>query len=320
MEAEEELGVLTMAAMSKTTAVITCAGMSVMYVAILHSPTLIFQLRPPNSFNQFMIRRFICAAFASLFCLFLSSFLLLPVENLKITHLLALYGIQTDHAWHALIFPVSLTSLVYAGSVVLKCLLLLDLWNGDGIEDVQHNSLHDVYNKICCMMLSMASNVAAWRNLVVAPITEELVFRACMIPLLLCGGFKAQVVIFFCPMFFSLAHLNHLLEFYIRKNYSLKKTSIAVGTQLAYTMIFGSYASFLFIRTGHLIAPLAAHVVCNFMGLPAVYANRKGVIVSLAFITGTVMFVRLLFPLTSPTMYQHGIDNCQCWQGYCSWS
>jgi hypothetical protein len=32
----------------------------------------------------------------------------------------------------------------------------------------------------------------------------------------------------------------------------------------------------LFVSAGHLIAPLAAHVICNFMGLPAVYANRKG--------------------------------------------
>lgn len=32
----------------------------------------------------------------------------------------------------------------------------------------------------------------------------------------------------------------------------------------------------LFFLAGHLIAPLVAHIVCNFMGLPVVYAQRKG--------------------------------------------
>ncbi|XP_021728675.1 CAAX prenyl protease 2-like isoform X3 [Chenopodium quinoa] len=229
MEVGEELS--TMATLSKSTAVTACVAMTLLYVAILYAPTLIFRLPSPTSYQQFMIRRFVCAAASSLLCVFISSFLLLP-----------------------------------------------------------------------------------------APITEELVFRACMIPLLLCGGFKVQAVLLLCPMFFSLAHLNHLLEFYFRKNHSLLKTSIAVGTQLAYTMIFGSYASFLFIRTGHLSAPLVAHIVCNYMGLPAVYARKKGVVVSLAFISGTIAFVRLIFPLTSPALYNNRTDNCHCWHGYCSWS
>jgi len=33
-----------------------------------------------------------------------------------------------------------------------------------------------------------------------------------MIPLLLCGGFKMSTIIFLSPVFFSLAHLNHLFE------------------------------------------------------------------------------------------------------------
>ncbi|KMT06811.1 hypothetical protein BVRB_7g159670 isoform C [Beta vulgaris subsp. vulgaris] len=56
------------------------------------------------------------------------------------------------------------------------------------------------------------------------------------------------------------------------------------------------------------------------MGLPVVYAQRKGIVVSLAFIAGTIAFVRLLFPLTSQDLYNIRIDNCRCWHGYCSWS
>lgn len=41
-----------------------------------------------------------------------------------------------------------------------------------------------------------------------APLTEELVFRACMIPVLLSGGFKPTTVIFLCPILFSLGKLD----------------------------------------------------------------------------------------------------------------
>ncbi|XP_074311793.1 CAAX prenyl protease 2 [Silene latifolia] len=285
-------------------ALTACGGMTVVYVAVLYSPTLIFRRPPPTSFYQFMIRRFICAFVATLLCLFLSSLLLLPTGSWKFTHILAAYGVRSNHFWHAVVCAFSLTCLMYAGSFVLK---LLDLWN-EG--ESPYFSLESIK--------SFASNIAAWRNLVVAPITEELVFRACMIPLLLCGGFKPETTVFLCPLFFSLAHLNHLLEFYSRKNCSVLKTSMAVGTQLAYTMVFGSYASFLFIRTGHLAAPLVAHIVCNFMGLPVIYSKR-GLVVSVASIAGAIAFFCLLTPLTVPALYNIKIDDdCSCWQGYCN--
>jgi hypothetical protein len=43
-----------------------------------------------------------------------------------------------------------------------------------------------------------------------APFTEELVFRACMIPLLLCGGFKMSTIIFLSPVFFSLGKFLYI--------------------------------------------------------------------------------------------------------------
>ncbi|KAH9617470.1 hypothetical protein KSS87_010057, partial [Heliosperma pusillum] len=196
-------------------ALTACVGMTVVYVAVLYSPTIIFRRPPPTSFYQFMIRRFICAIIATLLCLFLSSLLLLPTRSWKLTHILAAYGVRSHHFWRAVACSFSLTCVMYAGSFVLK---LFDL--------------RDEGESPCFSLEAIrffASNIAAWRNLVVAPITEELVFRACMIPLLLCGGFKPETTVFLCPLFFSLAHLNHLLEFYSLKNCSLLKTSLAVG-------------------------------------------------------------------------------------------
>ncbi|XP_058087392.1 CAAX prenyl protease 2 isoform X3 [Magnolia sinica] len=153
-----------------------------------------------------------------------------------------------------------------------------------------------------------------------APFTEEVVFRACMIPLLLCGGFKTSTIVFLSPIFFSLAHLNHFLELYCLQNYSFCRAALIVGPQLGYTVIFGSYASFLFIRTGHLLSPTVAHIFCNVMGLPVLLPPRRKGVTILAFLAGMVGFFWLLFPATSTDLYNDRTDNCRCWHGYCSWT
>lgn len=303
--------------MSKSVAVVACTAMSAFYVAILYSPTLILRRPPPSSFKSFMIRRFICAGVSSIVSIIFCT-LILPIRRWETSSLFGIYGIRLDHIWQAVVFPLSLTSLMYFGSLVLKSLMLLDSWN----EHWDHGgdlSFAIIKNAFFSWISSMASNVSAWRNYFVAPLTEELVFRACMIPLLLCGGFTTYTVIFLCPVFFSLAHLNHLFELYTQQNYSLLKASMVVGFQLCYTVIFGSYATFIFVRTGHLTAPLLAHIFCNFMGLPVMFSRRTGV-VSVAFIVGMLGFLWLLFPLTCPYLYNERIDNCKCWHRYCSWS
>lgn len=302
---------------SKTTAIVACTSMTLLYVAILYTPTFLLRLPPPDSFKSFMIRRFICAAVSSIVSLVLCAYIL-PVRGLDSANVLGVYGIRLDHIRQAVIIPLSLTSLMYAGSLVLKSLLLLDSWkdqwnHGDRIS---YDSVKDIVGKSINWMQSVSSNIMVWRNFIVAPVTEELVFRACMIPLLLCGGLTTYNAVFLCPVFFSLAHLNHLLD--TLQNRSLLQASIVVGFQLGYTVIFGWYASFLFVRTGHLTAPIIAHMFCNFMGLPVVYSQRTGMI-TVASIAGLLGFVWLLFPLTYPNLYNYRIDNCACWHRYCTW-
>ncbi|MBA0660673.1 hypothetical protein Goklo_012650, partial [Gossypium klotzschianum] len=276
--------------LSKPVAVIACIAMTLFYVAILYAPTLILRLPPPQSYENFMIRRFICAAFCSVASVIFCA-LVLP--------------------WQAMVFPLFLTSLMYAGSLMLKSMLLVNKWKEHRHQEGEPllGCIKSTLLSLPGQMSSVASNVLFWRNFIVAPVTEELVFRACMIPLLLCGGFKAYNAIFLCPTFFSLAHLNHMMEIYSRHNYSLLKASLVVetlvglklltpcfrnknvvlclldantllllvtcflGLQLGYTVVFGSYASFLFIRTGNIVAPLVAHAFCNYMGLPVLFVH-----------------------------------------------
>lgn len=118
-----------------------------------------------------------------------------------------------------------------------------------------------------------------WRNQVVAPLSEEWTFRACMLPLLL-QCFAPTTAIFVCPLFFGVAHFHHVVE-RIKMGMGIKhalfiscewKSPIianpGIGTspkrrgifygicasisgfQSAYTTLFGAYAAFLFAKTG----------------------------------------------------------------------
>ncbi|KAJ0958653.1 putative CAAX prenyl protease 2 [Helianthus annuus] len=237
------------------------------------------------------------------------------------SYLLSAYGIRLHHTWEAVVFPLCLTSLMYIGSFILKTLSIWSSWaeHGDRQIDISFHGLKSGLQNLINWMVSAVYDISVWRMYIVAPLTEELVFRGCMISLLLCGGFKAYTVILLSPVLFSLAHLNHLLEYYMQQNTSLLKASMVVGFQLGYTVIFGSYASFLFVRTGHIAAPLVSHIFCNIMGLPAFFSRRTW-LVSVGFVAGAISFVYLLFPLTSPALYNDRTDNCECWHTYCYWT
>ncbi|KAG0761808.1 hypothetical protein G6F62_005075 [Rhizopus arrhizus] len=90
------------------------------------------------------------------------------------------------------------------------------------------------------------------RNYFVAPFTEELVFRACMIAVLYQANYSKNYLIFVSPLYFGIAHLHHAWENY----HALGKTregliQVICGSlfQFTYTTIFGWYASYLFIKT-----------------------------------------------------------------------
>ncbi|KAJ0973421.1 hypothetical protein J5N97_021380 [Dioscorea zingiberensis] len=304
---------------SGSAAVAACAAMAVFYVAILYSPTLVFRLPPPSSLQSFMLRRFACAAVSSLISLLFSSFLLGVGPFEDFSFILNIYGIRSDHAYQAVAFPLLLTALLYAGSFTSRALLFIHAWRGSRDGSSFGACLFNLAERCLEGARRSASDVLAWRNYVVAPITEELVFRACMIPLLLCGGFTTYSITFFSPIFFSLAHLNHFLELYYQQKYNFSKAFLIVGNQLGYTVIFGWYASFLFIRTGNLIAPIVAHIFCNVMGLPVFLSPGAKGKVAISFAVGVVGFFKLLFLATRPDLYNDQTDNCSCWHGYCNW-
>jgi len=109
------------------------------------------------------------------------------------------------------------------------------------------------------------------RNFLVGPVTEELVFRSTILSLLHASNLSRSSLIFASPAFFGIAHAHHAYNVYLthgRTRAALKRGILIAALQTAYTGVFGWYANFLFLRSGTVWGPVAAHVWCNLMGLP----------------------------------------------------
>lgn len=110
------------------------------------------------------------------------------------------------------------------------------------------------------------------------PLTEELLFRSAAIPLMILARTPLTKTIFLSPLVFGLAHVHHLYEFRVtHRNVPMSAAVLRSAFQLGYTTLFGAYATFLYLRTGSLLAVFAVHVLCNCMGLPRVWGKVTGI-------------------------------------------
>ncbi|CAM9674167.1 unnamed protein product [Chrysoparadoxa australica] len=105
------------------------------------------------------------------------------------------------------------------------------------------------------------------RNLIVGPLTEELVYRACFIPLLLSSGVNRGTAIWCSPVLFGLSHVHHIRE-RLRSGCSVVAALLPSLVQLTYTTLFGAYAAFVFIGSSCLTSTVLVHSFCNCMGVP----------------------------------------------------
>jgi prenyl protein peptidase len=121
-----------------------------------------------------------------------------------------------------------------------------------------------------------------YRNLIVAPMSEEWVFRALTIPLFLLARTSPPRIVFITPLVFGLAHLHHLAEFLQARTPVGRRSPptqawiqgiLRSMFQFTYTSLFGFFAAFVFVRTGSIWASVLAHSFCNHMGLPRLWGK-----------------------------------------------
>ncbi|KAI5761373.1 RCE1 [Gulo gulo luscus] len=210
------------------------------------------------------------------------------------TSLLTLMGFRLEGIFPAALLPLLLTMILFLGPLMqLSMDCPCDLT--DGLKVV-----------LAPRSWARCLTDMRWlRNQVIAPLTEELVFRACMLPMLApCTGLGPAV--FTCPLFFGVAHFHHIFEQLRFRQSSVGSIILSATFQFSYTAVFGAYTAFLFIRTGHLIGPVLCHSFCNYMGFPAVCAalehpQRRPLLAGYAL--GVGLFLLLLQPLTDPKLY-----------------
>jgi len=113
-----------------------------------------------------------------------------------------------------------------------------------------------------------------WRNYVVGPVSEEIIFRSVIISLHLLAKMSATRIVFLSPLYFGIAHVHHCYEFHLTHPDTPVSTALLTSVfQFGYTTVFGWWAAFLYLRTGSLLAVILAHSFCNWCGLPRLWGR-----------------------------------------------
>ena len=207
----------------------------------------------------------------------------LLLGHMSIVSFMVELGVKLNGFPAAVCFPTLLVVVLYAGPIFQAWL------EGTPVIGVSHHRWDIVL-----------------RNYIIAPFAEELVFRSCMLPVLVpaLGQLRAVLI---CPLFFGIAHVHHLVEWYRKPGaMPFSEACLTVFFQFCYTSIFGLFEGFLFVRTGHLAANVLCHALCNVLGLPPfdrALAHPRKYLILFVYVVGFVMFFVLLFPLTAPSIY-----------------
>jgi prenyl protein peptidase len=79
---------------------------------------------------------------------------------------------------------------------------------------------------------------------------------------------------FLSPLVFGVAHVHHFFEIRItRPDVPVSLAMISSLVQLSFTSLFGTYATFVYLRTGSLLAVITIHAFCNSLGLPRFWGH-----------------------------------------------
>jgi prenyl protein peptidase len=193
-------------------------------------------------------------------------------------------GLRIEGFLAAACLPLALTALLFAGPLVALACSPCGLWAQRGAGLTPEVRL---------------------RNWLVAPLTEEFIYRSCLLSFLLDSGASPASCIWLSPLLFAASHLHHLHDLTTHQGLALTKALQGILFQLAYTTIFGWLAAFFFVRCRHLVAVVLPHAFCNFVGPPRLPSpgSRYRTLVGVCYLVGMLAFFYLLLPLTRPKLY-----------------
>uniref|UniRef100_H3GXG3 intramembrane prenyl-peptidase Rce1 n=1 Tax=Phytophthora ramorum TaxID=164328 RepID=H3GXG3_PHYRM len=269
-----------------TTAVIACSCMAAAYVGVLYTlPHAIRRL--PRDHPTHILARFLLICIFCAICPFvLAVFYDHDEASMSFAQWL---GIRWEGLVQAIVIPLFTTAVLFSGSLLANALRLLNVskqFHSNGLWFAVKNSA--LYYSIT------RDRLPSLRTYVLGPLTEEFVFRSCMVPLLVCAQFTVKQIVLGSPLMFGAAHLHHFME-YVRHGRSPKDAALTVG---------------------HFASIFLVHVFCNVMGFPDLsFFNPESslhpfrLVLLGAYFFGIYGFSLLLMPLTEPSIYSSEMWN-----------
>ena len=224
-----------------------------------------------------------------------------------------LLGLRVVGVVPAAVLPLALTLLLFLGALVCKVCEYIAFQRIDNRASTSNATI--IWPTITDAKNSITQYFSTWPNIrtvVIAPVAEEFVFRACMAAVMLhSGNWSCGKIVFVLPLFFGVAHAHHFYRLVFLEKIPMKRALFQCLFQFTYTSLFGMYASFIFLRTGHLIGAILCHCFCNWNGFPDLgwLTDKKDIaapyktIIGTAYVVGIVAFCYGLWPMTTPSLY-----------------
>lgn len=156
-------------------------------------------------------------------------------------------------------------------------------------------------------LLGQLSTLQGIRDLIVGPLTEEIIYTsATIVTLYQVRDISTNTLIFLPPVFFSFAHFHHAYELYTKKA-PIHLIGAVTAFQLLYTFLFGIFTNFVFLRTNNLWSCFAVHALCNFIGVPKFQVSNVkfqywNYVYYALLVFGSIGFYRFLFTFTQSSL------------------
>ncbi len=151
------------------------------------------------------------------------------------------------------------------------------------------------------------STLAGLRDLIVGPLTEEIIYTSVTIVILhQVKEISTKTLIFLPPVFFSFAHFHHAYELFTKKT-PIHIIGAVIAFQLTYTFLFGIFTNFVFLRTNNLWSCFLVHSFCNFIGVPKFTVSTTkfaywNIVYYALLVLGSIGFYRFLYTFTQSSL------------------
>lgn len=174
-------------------------------------------------------------------------------------------NIKSYPNWWEFFFKCTLLPLITVAILFLGpiCFEIQQLYQSLPSCDYQLFRIKRILKLYFCQLYNCCYDTIILRNLLISPITEELLYRGILHSILIPFWPTALAVLISSTLFGSM-HLHY----FVRSGNWCQTELLHALIKCTYTTLFGMYASIEYIESGNIITPILLHTFCNWNGLP----------------------------------------------------